>query len=361
MPTSSHYSNVIRSHVLYKIKRRDDGCLTYKAGIAVHGNEDVEKENLKTDSASCPDIGIRILFSIPALFQWYLKKIDVKGAFLQSGLAHRDVYVVPPKECEDRAFVWLLTVATYGPVNAIAKWQFHSDSTFLNLGLKTLVYIPQLFYMDSKGSLTLLFVKVTDEIFVAGSERRKREFIKNLCKFYYLGTIRHLPGSCLFFGLEVNKAIGYTVQVHADKKLAEIAPYKPSRFRRQNSSDELNSIDQFQFNSIDGSIGFIGVHACPLAAIVCRYLQQRRNSATVKDHEVQSTMLTKLSQHGSICPYRRPTAGSFQLSVMLFFRRRTTCRTRAIRNDWRLTLWCPTQEFGLSCSDLEFQPLQKTC
>lgn len=47
-------ANVIRSHVIYKIKTRDDDSLTCKARIAPHGNEDSERENLKTDSACCP-------------------------------------------------------------------------------------------------------------------------------------------------------------------------------------------------------------------------------------------------------------------------------------------------------------------
>lgn len=144
------YANIIRSHVLYKIKRRDDGTLTCKARIAPHVNEDRDSQKLRTDSASCTPMGIRVLFSLCVLFQWYLTKIDVKGAFLQSGLATRDVYVVTPRECANRYVFWLLNVATYGLVNANAKWQQHSDSTFIRLGLKTIAYIPQLFYLPMK-------------------------------------------------------------------------------------------------------------------------------------------------------------------------------------------------------------------
>lgn len=111
-----HRANVIRSHVLYKIKTCDDSTLMCKARIAPHGNEDREKENLRTDSASCPPLGIRMLFSLCAIMKWYLSKVDAKSAFLQSGSASREVYVVPPRECNESRFVWLLTVATYGLV-----------------------------------------------------------------------------------------------------------------------------------------------------------------------------------------------------------------------------------------------------
>ena len=118
-----------------------------KGRIAPHGNEDGKKYNLKTDSESFSPLGIRILLSIAFIKKWYLTKVDIFSAFLQSGPAQRDVYVVPPRECADRWFYWLLLTATYGLVNANFKWKKHSDSTFAILGLSSVKYIPQLFYL----------------------------------------------------------------------------------------------------------------------------------------------------------------------------------------------------------------------
>ena len=53
--------------------------------------------------------------------QWTVSKADVKSAFLQTGKAQRDVYVVLPRESHDRAHYWLLLTAAYGLVNANAK------------------------------------------------------------------------------------------------------------------------------------------------------------------------------------------------------------------------------------------------
>ena len=315
VPTNA---NVISSHILYKIKQRDDGSLTCKARIAPHGNEDRDRLNLKTDSACCPPIGIRVLFSVCQLYRWHLSKIDIKGAFLQSGNAQRDVYVIPPRECYDRQFIWLLTVATYGLVNANSKWQIHSDQTFFDLGLHTTVFIPQLFHVITNGKLQMLVVKVTDDIFVGGAEEVKRLFIDRLGQKYELGTITHLPGNCFFYGLEVCQDENYVIQVNSDGKLNKIVPHALSRQRRKQSSDLLNRLEQFHFNYVNGSIGFIGVHAFPLAAFVSSYLQQRRNSASVKDIALQSSMLKKLCMYGSTCTYVSPPKGTFQSSVVVF-------------------------------------------
>lgn len=89
-------ANVITSHVIYKVKTNDDGSLKMKELIAPHGNKDIDKDKLKTNSAACPPVGIRILLSLASVFKWCLAKVDFTSAFLQTGKAERDVYVVPP-------------------------------------------------------------------------------------------------------------------------------------------------------------------------------------------------------------------------------------------------------------------------
>ena len=138
-------SNVISSHTIYKIKVNDDDTLKMKARIAPHGNEDSIKAELKSDCNMCSPSGIRIILAFAALKGWIVTKADVKAAFLQTGLALRDVYVIPPRECTNKNVYWLLLAATYGLVNANAKWQSQSDQLFKELGLVQCPLIPQLF------------------------------------------------------------------------------------------------------------------------------------------------------------------------------------------------------------------------
>ena len=228
------------------------------------------------------------------------------------------MYVTLPKECERKGFVWLLTVATYGLVNANAKWQLHSDRTMLDLGLSSLVYVPQLFYLRTNDALRLVLVKVTDDIFIAGEEDLKRRFIERLSSVYELGTLTHLPGVCWFYDLLVCQDEEYKIQVHADAKRSELTPYQVSRIRRKDSKSALNPIERFHYNSLNGSIGFIGVYALPIAAFISSYWQQKRNSVTVQDPALQSTMITTLQRFGSISTYTNPGRGIFQISVLLF-------------------------------------------
>jgi len=115
-----------------------------------------------------PSTGIQMLLSIASLMKWPLSKIDFTSAFLQTGNAERDVYVIPPRECGDRSKYWLLLTAAYGLVNANAKWQKHSDEVVRSIGFLQLVFVPQLFYWKNGNELAMVAVKVVDHILFAG-------------------------------------------------------------------------------------------------------------------------------------------------------------------------------------------------
>ena len=106
-------SNVITSHVIYKVKANDDGKLKMKARIAPHGNKDKDRDLLKTDSAQCLPTGIRILISIAMIMKWLLAKINFFSAFLQTGDAKPDVCAITPQECNRISSYWLLLTSAY--------------------------------------------------------------------------------------------------------------------------------------------------------------------------------------------------------------------------------------------------------
>lgn len=113
--------------------------------------------------------GIRIPQSIVPLNGWKLALEDIKTAVLKTGETERLVHVEPPTESKMRCtHLWDLLVAAYGLVNAGAKWPHQSDRAIINLGLKQLKHVPQLFYKMKAGKLVLVVVKVVDDIMETG-------------------------------------------------------------------------------------------------------------------------------------------------------------------------------------------------
>ena len=192
-------ANIIGSHTIYKIKSNDDKSLKIKARIAPHGNEDSMKSEMKSDCCICSPTGVRIVLTFAALFGWKVRRDDALTAFLQTGEAQRAVYVVPPKECRDRRFLWLLLAAVYGLVNSNAKWQVQSDEAILQIGLVQSKFIPQLFYKIENSRLVLIVAKTFDDLMVSGEPDEADNFGKNFGKRFKLDSSSHGPGRMQFF------------------------------------------------------------------------------------------------------------------------------------------------------------------
>jgi hypothetical protein len=86
----------VRSHSFFRIKSSDDGTLSLKTRVVIHGNEDNDKELVRKDTESCSFSSTRFILAIAASFRFELSFFDVAGAYLQSGPIHRDVFVRLP-------------------------------------------------------------------------------------------------------------------------------------------------------------------------------------------------------------------------------------------------------------------------
>jgi len=312
-------ANVITSHVIYKVKLNDDGSFKMKARIAPHGNKDKERDQLKSDSASCPPTGIRMLLSIAAIMKWPLSKIDFTSAFLQTGEAQRDVYVIPPRECKDKNKCWLLLTAAYGLVNAGAKWQDQCDKFFSQLGLQQLTYVPQVFYLKQGDELKMLAVKVVDDVLFAGQIPTVKNVVEKIKQVYDLGTIVYGPGAFLFFGLHIIQDDTMEISVHADDKLDSLNCFPIDRHRRKDIDELLNPVELGAFRSVNSSLVWLGIASSPFCSLYASYLQQKAPNARVQDLITQINSVRLLKKLGSKVCYKRYESGvSKSVSLLVF-------------------------------------------
>ena len=83
--------------------------------------------NLRTDAAVTSHEGFRLIYSLAAARKFVLGKVDIRGAYSQSGDAIREVFIRPPREMGLSNYVWLLLTTMYGLVSAGREWQLTSD------------------------------------------------------------------------------------------------------------------------------------------------------------------------------------------------------------------------------------------
>lgn len=311
-------ANVISSHTIYKIKFNDDKSLKLKARIAPHGNEDSLKNDLRSECCMCSPSGVRIVLSIASLRGWRLSKADVKSAFLQTGKAQRDVYVVPPRESLDRRNRWLLLTAAYGLVNANAKWQDQSDTLLHELGLHQLPVVPQLFHIIQNGQLMLLVAKIVDDILVTGVTNEVDKFLAGFDARFELGTVAHGPGSLRFYGMNIVQNEDMTCSIDANDKLSALEPYPITRLRRRQTEEPLNSVEKSAFMSLNSSLGWLGLAASPFCAFYASHLQQKLPKATVSVLTLQANALRTLKKLQTFICYPRPVGGSHSVTIAIF-------------------------------------------
>lgn len=183
---------------------------------------------------------------------------------------------MPPQESKERSHYWLLLTAAYGLVNASAKWQANIDGSFMDIGFKQLVYIPQLFYMkDKNDELRVLAVKVVDDVLLAAEEKDLRNVLDKISSMYQVGTIVYGPGTFWFNGLSVKKEDDYSISVDADAKLKSVDNYPITCYRRKEIGGDATPIEISAFRSTNGQLGWIGTAASPLCAHASSYLQQK--------------------------------------------------------------------------------------
>lgn len=140
------------------MKIYDDHSLCLKARIAPHCNVDSLKADMRSDCILCSTVGMRIFQSTATLRRGRLTNFDVKTGFIDTGQAERDVYGIPPREPADKGrCVLLLSTASYGLINAIAKWEVLSDSILTDMGFcQAPVILPLLALMQNEVLVAII-------------------------------------------------------------------------------------------------------------------------------------------------------------------------------------------------------------
>lgn len=93
-----------------------------------------------------------------------LAEIYVQTAFLQTGSAERDFYVITLHERANKSQYFLLLTARHGLVNESFNWQVLSDLLVYDICLTQLTHVPSLFNVNQDGLLSALVIKIVRDI-----------------------------------------------------------------------------------------------------------------------------------------------------------------------------------------------------
>jgi Reverse transcriptase (RNA-dependent DNA polymerase) len=184
-------SNVISSHLFFSIKHSSDGHLKLKCRMVPHGNRDLEKDGLRTDSATAQFGTIRLLLSLAVLLKLRVSSIDISGAYLQAEPLTRDIFVRHPPGWAPSGIVWKMLRPAYGLVESGRLWQLAIESWLADYEFTKIPGLSLMFiFPTTTGRITLILAKVVDDLLVAGSINSKNKFHCDLssrfkvCRFF---------------------------------------------------------------------------------------------------------------------------------------------------------------------------------
>lgn len=89
--------------------------------------------------------------------------------------------------------------------------------------------------------------------------------------------------------------------------------------RRKKDDKLFSKIELRAFNSIIGSIGFIGQTTSPIKTYFNSYMQQKRRGTKIHHLMKQNVLISQLKQVGTTCCYHDATySGNFELYTLYF-------------------------------------------
>lgn len=157
-----------------------------------------------------------------------------KSALLQTGRDERNVYVVPPPESSECCkSYWLLLTAAYLLVNATAKWQAYSDNLLYKLGLCQVIQVSQLFYLESKGKVCVIALRILDDDLLTEISSILKSKVSMIEGTYALGTVVFSSGTFLSFPLQVIQDEIFEIPIDADQKLESLKSIDTTRQRQK--------------------------------------------------------------------------------------------------------------------------------
>ncbi|KAI5312034.1 hypothetical protein L3X38_041207 [Prunus dulcis] len=169
LPTNK---NLVGCKWIFKIKRHSDGSIArHKARLVAKGfSQEPGLDYEETFSPVVKPTTVRLVLALAAHFNWPLRQLDVKNAFLH-GILQEEVYMSQPPGFEDPSHpyhVCKLLKSLYGLKQAPRAWNDRFTQFLPSLGFENTYSDSSLFVKHVGHGIVVLLLYV-DDIIITGS------------------------------------------------------------------------------------------------------------------------------------------------------------------------------------------------
>ena len=205
--------NIVGCKRVFKLKRNSDGSISrYKARLVAKGfHQQHGIDFQETFSPVVKPPTIRLILALAVTYNWPLKQLDVRNAFLH-GVMKKEVYMSQPPgyvATNLPQHVCRLHKSIYGLKQASQAWFESFTTQLLNLGFQPSTVDTSLFIYRDGPVIAFLLLYVDDIVLTSNTPSFLTQFIANLSTVFELkdmGTLSY------FLGLQIQRSTkGLTV------------------------------------------------------------------------------------------------------------------------------------------------------
>ncbi|KAM2302248.1 hypothetical protein FF2_032543 [Malus domestica] len=198
------HRNLVGCKWVFKIKKNADGSIgRYKACLVAKGfNQEEGIDYGETFSPVVKPTNVRLMLALAAHFNWNLRQLDVKNAFLH-GVLQEEVYMAQPPGFLDSIhndYVCKLHKSLYGFKQAPRAWNDRFTSFLPTLGFKSTYSDSSLFVKVVNGTVVILLLYVDDIIITGSASQAISDVIHALTQEF---DIKDLGPLHYFLGIQV--------------------------------------------------------------------------------------------------------------------------------------------------------------
>ena len=203
----SPFQNVVGCKSVYKLKFNSNGSINrYKTRLVAKGfHQQYGVDFEETFSPIIKPPTVRIILSLAIQFDWPLRQLDVRNAFLHGHL-REEVYMVQPFGYVDPScpnYVCRLWKSLYGLKQAPKAWFERFSTQLLQMGFQASLADSSLFILHHGKLVVYLLVYVDDIVITGNNPKFLDSLVAQLSQAFELKDLGPLH---YFLGLQITRS-----------------------------------------------------------------------------------------------------------------------------------------------------------
>lgn len=302
---------VLRSHVVFTLKKMKTGQRQFKARCVIDGSKD--SRNLYSSTSNADQSEARTIIHMASTLHQYSG--DIRTADVENGYFHADtdglICIIPPKIHKDHGtYAWLLQKNVYGIPNAGRLFEQFVETSLTKTGWQRIQGLKHSWIKTTNGKIQGYLCAYVDDFLVIGINQTSLHLLTELKRHMNLNIDN--AEKLTFTGTTINK-INNEIEIHQEEYIKSLSNEQskqqfeyplPIRINeKQDTSPHLNTNMATEYRTKLGQLLFISRDSRPDLAYAASFLGQFSKRPTERSYRLLQRAISYAVTHPFIMHY----------------------------------------------------------